>query len=1462
MEFQEKLIKKYEDRKTISSKHNFKYSIFLFVLIALIFVLENAVLSQEIQNQDRDKYTITLKLRKFIPKAGIESKVLSKLQTIITQEKKIPHIIIQFKKTPSRNEREYLKARGINLLSYIGGNAWYASLSDTSALLFVDLKTVAKYPILGLIRWIGVILAQDKIHPFLKTKGPGSWAINPDGTIKVSIDFFKDISRQKAREILSKYGAEIESERIRRVSFYIIIDPNVLNSFANEDSVKSIDIYPPPKMESNDGSRAWTNTDAVHAAGTEGDSVILGIWDGNEVDDAHHDLGARVTFGEVPRTNTTSEHSTHVAGTLAGDGSVNLNLRGHAPQAIEIVSYDFYDDTPVEMEQAMDDYNIVAANNSWDYVIGWYWDGISASWQFLNNQNLFGDYIGESSDFDDLVRNDKLIIVFAAGNDRNDPDPGNATPAQPADWDQGTGNNGYDTIAPPSTAKNIITVGAINDATGAMCGFSNWGPTDDGRIKPDVVGPGDSIWSCDDDANDNAPGDINDQYVPMWGTSMAAPAVTGISALLLQTYRDEFFGDINSDEVPLPSTIKALLIHSAEELGNPGPDFSFGWGGVNAEAGYNLVRDRLVIESQLSDTGEEDIFLADVPAGETEFNVTICWDDVPRDHLINDLDLSLEAPDGTTHLPWVLDPTPGNWANNAMTGIDRVNNCEQVHVDNPQQGSWKIKVVGFSIEEPAANPLQKYSLVSDFPFYESETVSVVQGIDRTGSMSHRDEASAPSYIESAKTAAQNFIGLMHIGDEVGVVAFDDEGCDNLGSKADPIFNLTEITDETVRNNTISSIDPLWARGCTSIGAGMQLAQNGPDFLDVATADQPHAMVLLTDGFENTPPWVRERPPGYEYQPPTPNNVLLDIPEETDIYTIALGPNADTDLMKDIANTTGGKFYESPTILGLLSIYYQIQGDLELGEMADLETGTKGSGNDIRTVIIDPDASEATFVVGWLQKQGNLKLTLKDPNGKTITPKYPNVEIGNNLTYHFIRIKNPLPGDWEVHILRTDSGTFQVDYTFATFVKGVSKLWSFIPDFTFAGDCLMTKVRIHDSHTLQPITGASVKAIISSPQTSKYTLNYNYVKPKDYKWRPASIMSSKLKNTKLVRVSTSGDKLPMWASNLRYYDQKSIRETGKSIFQYDSREVMLFDDGTHGDEQTGDGIYTNCIDTTQSAGSYNIRFSISGVTPSEANFKRRIVSTATIKPGQVDPVKSLVRVDPAVIDVTEGSEGIITIVSMDRFGNVWGPGFASKISISTTEGVLFGDVKDNGDGFYFQTIRSTGVEGTGRVTVTIDGVEMETKPVVKFTELSYRSVSILAGMTIPTGTFNNKYDSGYSIGLDVDYHFTPLFSAVGILGHNYFDSGSPAVSETYWWNISANLKREFTTSPLRPYVNGGPGIYIPKSGSTRLGFNVGLGLDYALTSDWTVELGGDYHYIFTSGSDTKFFVTHIGLIYRF
>ena len=162
------------------------------------------------------------------------------------------------------------------------------------------------------------------------------------------------------------------------------------------------------------------------------------------------------------------------------------------------------------------------------------------------------------------------------------------------------------------------------------------------------------------------------------------------------------------------------------------------------------------------------------------------------------------------------------------------------------------------------------------------------------------------------------------------------------------------------------------------------------------------------------------------------------------------------------------------------------------------------------------------------------------------------------------------------------------------------------------------------------------------------------------------------------------------------------------------------------------------------------------------------------------------------------------------------------------------------------------------------------------------ISFHIGRSIPVGGFSNQLDSGNSFEFDFSYQLTSRLSLLGLLGYNHFNSGSSSADDTYLWNISANLKYEldpcdlppfvepvfagliqfFPSGSLKPYVNAGPGIYIPKHGSTELGFNAGFGLDYSLSRNWIIGVGTEYHNVFTGGNDIQFFKPHIRLIYKF
>ena len=430
----------------------------------------------------------------------------------------------------------------------------------------------------------------------------------------------------------------------------------------------------------------------------------LGEWDGGAVRVSHQEFTnfgtSRVTQSDD--ATALSNHATHVAGTIVAHG-VTANAKGMAYNG-NLKAYDWnFDEAEMATAAAA---GLELSNHSYGFLSGWHYDGSEWIWYGVGSpvngirENwYFGFYDDYAANWDEIAYNaPNYLIVRAAGNDRGQgPSYASSTPDYP---EKDGGLDGFDCIANMGVSKNILTVGAVYGVTSytspsdvVMTSFSCWGPADDGRIKPDIVAKGVSLYSTNSSADDS--------YGTNTGTSMATPNVTGTLALLQQHYQN-----LNSGTPMRSATLKSLIIHTADEAGdNIGPDYKFGWGLLNAERAAEKISNdfneqNLIDEINLinDESYSRDVFVT----GESPLRVTIAWTDVkgipvelslnPSDiMLVNDLDITITDSENNTFYPYKLDrDNPFGAATNSSK--NSVDNVEMVFVENPTPGYYNISV--------------------------------------------------------------------------------------------------------------------------------------------------------------------------------------------------------------------------------------------------------------------------------------------------------------------------------------------------------------------------------------------------------------------------------------------------------------------------------------------------------------------------------------------------------------------------------------------------------------------------------------------------------------------------------------------------------------------------------------------------------------------------------------------------
>ncbi|MBK9542826.1 MAG: S8 family peptidase [Bacteroidetes bacterium] len=561
--------------------------------------------------------------------------------------------IVQFNSIPTSAEKMAIESSGIRILNYIPNRAFILSIPES-------------YNLIRLAEWkVRTILALEpemKLARMLAEHNYPAYAQSANNQIDLVVQFFSDNSIDLITNKLLQEGIIIEAKYSAYQQLHVRVDQSKVDHLASLPFIKWIAPVAPPSTPDDTRGRSLhranqINTDYSGGRHYDGAGVSISLADDGEVG-PHIDFQGRLT--NIVNTGAGGTHGDMTSGIAAGAGNLDPTKRGMGSGAYLYVhdvgagpdGYDHVYNAPLYFTQ----YGAVITSTSYS--------------QGCNDYDLY------SSAGDQLVHdNPQFSLVFSAGNNSGADCGYGAGPP----W--GTITGGF------KQGKNVIACANL-DPYEVLDGSSSRGPSADGRVKPDISSNGADQMSTDE----------SNTYQVGGGTSAACPGIAGICSELYQAYR-ELTGNPNP-ESPL---IKAVLLNSAEDIGNPGPDFTYGWGRVNAlRALQTLEQNRYVLDSV--GQGAVRTFSIQIPAGVNQVRAMVYWLDPQGDplgttSLVNDLDMTISTPSSTIFSPWVLDPSPNAIAlgSNAARGADHLNNVEQVTIDNPTAGTYTVNIAGTSV---------------------------------------------------------------------------------------------------------------------------------------------------------------------------------------------------------------------------------------------------------------------------------------------------------------------------------------------------------------------------------------------------------------------------------------------------------------------------------------------------------------------------------------------------------------------------------------------------------------------------------------------------------------------------------------------------------------------------------------------------------------------------------------------
>ena len=554
--------------------------------------------------------------------------------------------LIQFNAIPTLAEIKSMKKMGIELLTYIPNKAYIASLPTTlnpDKLRSINVRHISETPLIM------------RISEQLRTADIPEWAKKNNGQIEISLTYYKDLNQEDVLELCRQDG--ISPMEFNGVNNQIIawIPESLISRLGDLPYVSRVDFGPEPDRPDDRRGKALARANILDSnlpSGRHynGSGISVLTRDDGDVG-PHIDFQGRLTQDILGSPNST--HADLVSGVMCGAANLNPRNQGMATNAdLYVINYraSFLDNT-LDLHR---DEDVLVTNSS-----------------YSNGCNRGYTNISQTVD-EQCYDNVTLMHVFSAGNDGQ------------SDCNYGAGEDWGNITGGHKQGKNVITVGSSNNM-GAIAASSSRGPATDGRIKPDITAHGQGHVST-------LP---NNNYTTTSGTSFSAPLVAGVMAMLHQAYRDN-----NGGEIAEAALLKTIMLNTANDYGNPGPDFIFGWGSINAYKAALTIEENRFSKHTIAG-GEFTDHVIPVPDNVQELKVMVYWQDPAANPnsdiaLINDINSNVTAIDGSTAEPWVLNPTPNATTLDlpATKGVDALNNMEQISIINPSSGDYTLNVHG------------------------------------------------------------------------------------------------------------------------------------------------------------------------------------------------------------------------------------------------------------------------------------------------------------------------------------------------------------------------------------------------------------------------------------------------------------------------------------------------------------------------------------------------------------------------------------------------------------------------------------------------------------------------------------------------------------------------------------------------------------------------------------------------